>query len=93
MNQHLLQKTNLWSKIPLINAEHDLCENCGQMKILCRRRVPYGDTDVFVRYGPCQPLVQFKTTKYKTDREIWQKLGQTSFDRPGKPVKKNDCGY
>ncbi len=79
MNTKSLTEKNFLSKIPTIYQQQ--CENCGQMKILCRRRVPYGDTDVFVRYGPCQALVQFATTKYQTDREIWQSLPQTRFPR------------
>lgn len=65
----------------LIRAQR--CENCGQIRAECRRRVPFHDTNVFKLYGPCTSRIQIQSTKQICDKYIWQMLNQTSFDHPG----------
>jgi len=97
MNHSLLEQKNLTSKLPFIYSQR--CENCGMAKIECRRRVPFGDTSVFIRRGnqgafgegQCQNLVQIKSTRQLCDREMWQSLNQTRFDRPGD--QKGPCNF
>lgn len=74
-----LEQKNLTSKLPIIYNQR--CENCGSAKIECRRRVPFGDIDTFVRRGKCTELIQFKSTKQMNDKLMWQSLTVTKFSR------------
>ena len=76
-----------------MNPQDLKCENCGQIKAQCRRRVPFGDTDVFVRRGPCTPRIQIGSTKQNCDNYIWQMLNQTSYDRPGQQPQQYCYGF
>jgi len=65
-----------------LNQIETPCENCSQMKVQCRRNLPYSDSRMpFPLYGTqCVPLPQknVMSTKHIMDLWYWQQIRQTS---------------